>query len=246
MTIPGIAPTPSGPLWLEITGFPGTTGWRAGFTTLRAGGSLEEILPMLGWRGLPVFRLAQRHGNRVIVIGPQDDPSLPAGEADGLATRRRGAVLAIASADCVPIVLFDPRRGAGAVLHAGWRGTRSRIAREGVTALAQNFGSRPEDLRAMLAPAIGSGCYCVGADLLNDFRSTGHNLEGLILKTGEGMTLDLVEANRRQLEEAGMAAGQIQSVGLCTHCLPQLFPSYRRDGPGTGRILTFLGSEPES
>ena len=246
MTTPATSSPPSGPLWLEVTGFPGVAGWRAGFTTLRAGGTLDPVLPMLGWPGLPVFRLIQRHGTQINVVGPQDDPHHPPREGDGLATARRGVVVAVASADCVPIVLFDPRRCAGAVLHAGWRGTRSQIAREGVAILGRCFGSRPEDLRAMLAPAIGKLCYRVGKDVLEDFAAAGHDLDGLVLETGDGTFLDLVEANRRELAGAGLSPARIHAAGLCTHCLPGLFPSYRRDGPGTGRILTFLGSEPES
>lgn len=234
-------PPPSGPLWLEVTGFPGTDGWRAGFTTRRAAGDLSGVLPMLGLQGLPVFRLSQIHSARVITVGPGDQPST-APEGDGLVTSRRGVVVAVASADCVPIALFDPVQCAGAVLHSGWRGTRSRIVRAGVEALRNKFGSRPEHLKAMLAPSIGPCCYRVGSELLEEFRATGHSLDGLWRAEGDGGHLDLPGLNRLALLESGVDPARIYASGLCTHCLPTLFPSYRRDGAGTGRILTFLGS----
>ena len=232
----------SGPLWLEVTGFPGADGWRAGFTTRRAAGELSEVLPMLGLQGLPVFRLSQLHGAEVVTIGPEDMPRPTLPEGDGLATSRRGVVVAVASADCVPIVLFDPLRRAGAVLHAGWRGTRARIVRAGVETLRRGFGSRPENLKAMMAPSIGPCCYRVGSEVLDEFRVARHSLDGLWRAEGDGGFLDLPGVNRRALLESGLDPEHIHPSGLCTHCLPTLFPSYRRDGAGAGRILTFLGS----
>jgi len=238
--------TPSGPLWLEVTGFPGSDGWRAGFTTRRAGGDLAGVLPILGLPDLPVFRLSQIHGARVVTVGPHDQHRLPFSEGDGLATARRGVVLAVASADCVPIALFDPVHLAGAILHAGWRGSRSGIARAGVEALQRSFGSRPESLKALIAPAIGACCYRVGTEVLKEFRSAGHILDGCWREVGDGGFLDLPGLNRRALIESGLDPGRIYSSGLCTHCMPGLFPSYRRDGAGAGRILTFLASTPAS
>ncbi|MCI0656647.1 MAG: peptidoglycan editing factor PgeF [Acidobacteria bacterium] len=233
---------PSGPLWLEVTGFPGIDGWRAGFTTRRAGGDLSAVLPILGFPELPVFRLSQLHGARVVTIGPQDTHRPPFPEGDGLATSLRGVLLAVASADCVPIALFDPERSAGAILHAGWRGTRSRIVQAGVETLRKSFGSRPESLKAMIAPSIGPCCYRVGREVLEEFRAAGHILDGLWREEGDGGFLDLPGTNRRALLDSGLDPARIYSSGLCTHCLPALFPSYRREGAGAGRILTFLGS----
>jgi purine-nucleoside/S-methyl-5'-thioadenosine phosphorylase / adenosine deaminase len=237
---------PSGPLWLEVTGFPGSDGWLAGFTTRSAGGDLSRVLPMLGLPNAPVFRLSQQHGTRVITIDSQDEPRPPFPEGDGLATALRGVVLAVASADCVPVALFDPDHSVGALLHAGWRGTRSRIVREGVETMRRSYGSRPESLRALMGPAIGHCCYRVGREVLDEFRSAGHVLDGLWRADGDGGFLDLPGVNRQALVEAGVDATRIHSSGLCTHCLPALFPSYRREGAGAGRVLTFLGSTPAS
>src|SRR5262249_20179322 len=150
--------------FLEVPEFPGLRGWRAGFTTLLSGGSLDPILPVLGWQGSPVFRLTQLHSSRVRVVRRENSAARPWEKGDGLATSLRGVVLAVASADCVPIVLFDPGRAAGAVLHAGWRGTQSRIGGEGISVLRREFRSRPAELRALLGPSIGRCCYRVGEE----------------------------------------------------------------------------------
>jgi len=234
-------------LWMELPGFPGASGWRAGFTTRRANGELSGVLPLLGWDSLPVIRPAQRHGRRVRVIpGPPPGASVPPEEADGLATATRGLVIAIAAADCVPIVLFDSRRAAGAVLHAGWRGTCEGIAREGVSVLQEHWDSRPRDLRAAIGPSIGPCCYEVGADVIQAFRAAGHSLESILSARGDREHLDLREANRRVLVQEGVPPDSILTLDLCTRCRGDLFPSYRREGPSAGRLLAFLGSSVRS
>ena len=229
---------------MEVPGFPGREGWRSGFTTRRAHGEMSGVLELLGWNSLPVFRLEQRHATEIVPIGAGE---IADGKrsGDGFASDRRGIVLAVASADCVPIVLFDPGRPAAAVLHAGWRGTCSRIARAGVETMRRLYGTSPASLRAMIGPAIGSCCYRVGSDVVDQFRGAGHPLELLLRPEGNGGFLNLSEANRQDLREAGLNPENIRSAELCTRCLAGLFPSYRRDGAGTGRILTFVGSAPE-
>jgi len=230
---------------MEVPGFPGSEGWRAGFTTRRAGGEMPGVLELLGWSGLPVFRLTQKHGAEIVAIAPGDEPERGR-SGDGLVSDHRGIVMAVASADCVPIVLFDPIRPAAAVLHAGWRGTRARIGRAGVEALRRRYGSSPAALRAMIGPAIGKCCYRVGSEVVEEFRHSGHPIEVLVHPDGDGGFLNLPEANRRDLAEAGVSPENIRSADLCTRCLGGLFPSFRRDGAGAGRILTFVGSQREA
>ena len=230
---------------MEVPGFPGSAGWRAGFTTRRAGGEMQGVLELLGWSGAPVFRLQQLHGTGIVPVLSGETAGRPK-PGDGLTSQRRGVVLAVASADCVPVVLFDPDRSAAAVLHAGWRGTRSHIARTGVETMHRLYGTSPAALRAMIGPAIGSCCYRVGDEVVEEFRTAGHPMDALLRPDGDGGFLNLSEANRRDLSEAGVNPGNIRSAELCTRCLAGLFPSYRRDGERTGRILTFVGSSPRS
>jgi len=234
---------PSG-LYLEATGFARAPGWRAGFTTRLAGGDPLRILDALGWDRMPVFRPRQVHGGRVLVVrDAHESTSFPL-EADGLATACRGVVLMVAAADCVPLILFDPRREAGAVLHAGWRGTRSRIAREGVRILVEECGCQLADLKALVGPCIGPCCYEVGREVVEAFERAGHPVGEIALAEGKSFHLDLPAANQRVLESAGMRRESVLSLGLCTRCRADLFPSYRREGPAAGRLLAFLGSAP--
>ncbi len=234
---------PSG-LYLHSPLFPGADGWFAGFTTLKAGGTLEPILSLWGRGILPVIRPIQVHGTRILRVMQSDRPLPLREEADGLATGRRGTVLAVASADCVPLILFDPALRAGAVLHAGWRGTRSGIAREGVRILEAQWGCRPSGLRALVGPSIGPCCYRVGPDVIEAFRSARLASDGIVRRDGESAFVDLGAANRLQLEGAGLPPDQIVSGGWCTRCRADLFPSYRREGSRAGRLLAYLGSFP--
>jgi hypothetical protein len=226
-------------LGVEIPGFPGRDGWRAGFTTRRVGEDLGPLRRAYGWDDRPLFRLRQEHGTKVWTVeGPGEAGGFPRA-GDGLATSAEGVILAVASADCVPLILFDSRAGAGAVLHAGWRGTCAGIAREGIRVLGERFGCHPADLRAVIGPAIGACCYRVGPEVMEAFALSGHSLPAI--RSGDhGSSLDLRKANRLLLAGSGVPESSIHDVDLCTRCRGDLFPSYRRDGAGAGRFLAYL------
>jgi purine-nucleoside/S-methyl-5'-thioadenosine phosphorylase / adenosine deaminase len=232
---------PSG-LYLHLPGFPSVGGWDCGFTTLRAAGSLDAVLPFLGWSALPTYRLAQVHGRRIVPIDSTVDDAGPRREGDGLATRSRGIVMAVAAADCVPVVLFDPERQAGAVVHAGWRGTVAGIVGEAISTLRDRWGSRGRDLMALIGPSIGGCCYQVGNDVLEAFHRAGIPEEGVVLPREGSFRLDLAAANRWLLLQSDLLPERVFLGGLCTFCRDDLFPSFRRQGPGAGRLLAFLGS----
>ncbi|HEV8336965.1 MAG TPA: peptidoglycan editing factor PgeF [Candidatus Polarisedimenticolia bacterium] len=232
---------PSG-LYLHCPAFPSAGGWNCGFTTRRAAGSLDAVLPILGWSALPTYRLAQVHGHRIVAVDPALDDAGSRREGDGLATRARGIVMAVAAADCVPIVLFDPVREAGAVLHAGWRGTVAGIVREAVGTFRDRWGSGGRDLMALVGPSIGGCCYEVGNDVLQAFRSAGIPEEVVVARREGSSRLDLPAANRWLLLQSGLLPERVLLGGLCTFCRDDLFPSFRREGPGAGRLLGFVGS----
>jgi YfiH family protein len=148
---------------------------------------------------------------------------------DALVTDRRGLPLLVTCADCYPIIVFDPRRRALALAHAGWRGTAAGIAREAVRALRAEYGSRATDLVAGLGPGICTGCYEVTAEVAGRFD------ERFVMPPvtrGDRFQLDLAAANRAQLEEAGIAAGRVHELGVCTKETPGL-PSHRRSPDGS-------------
>ena len=186
---------------------------------------------------------------------------------DGLITDRKGILLAILSADCLPVLVVDVRQRIAAAFHCGWRGTARRIAQKGVGRMRMLYGSRPQDLRAAIGPGIRSCCYRVGGDVAAEYESQFLFSEALLQsrklqkkfmnkkyalmrweswrgtpsKSHSTINLDLVEANVRQLEEAGMNRSQIDSESLCTSCHPRLFFSHRRDAGRTGRMLGVVG-----
>lgn len=175
-------------------------------------------------------------------------------EGDGLMTRAPGLLLAIQTADCVPVLIADPQHKAVAAFHAGWRGTVQRIVEAGVAKMQTVFSSNPEQLVAAIGPCIRQCCYEVGDDLRREFRSQFDYADELFReKTRNDDTasekrslfLDLVEANRRQLLAAGLPAGRIFEIGTgsdgCTACHPEQFFSYRRSHGRTGRMMSVIG-----
>lgn len=194
----------------------------------------RRVMEGLGCAPAAQVEASQVHGREVAVVTRAERGAKIAG-VDALVTADRGVVLAIHVADCVPILLWDPRRGAVGAVHAGWRGTAAGVAAAAVETMIEIFGTDPRDLRVGMGPAIGPCHYEVDAPVVAAFKSwlwAG----AVLLPAGAGhWRLDLVDANRRMLTALGVPAGQMWVSGLCTACLADLFFSYRRDGV-TGRM----------
>jgi YfiH family protein len=151
------------------------------------------------------------------------------GEGDALLENTPGAVVAVKTADCIPILLVDERRRAVAAVHAGWRGTVARIAARAVEAMGARFGTAAGDLHAAIGPGIGECCYQVGPEVAAHFGGQGRG------------HIDLAAENRRQLEEVGVTPGRVYASNLCTMCRPGEFHSFRRDKEAAGRMYSFVG-----
>jgi polyphenol oxidase len=149
------------------------------------------------------------------------------GEGDALLSD--GVMVAVKTADCIPIFLVDAKKRAVAAVHAGWRGTARQIARRAVEAMAREFDTCATDLHAAVGPGIGACCYEVGPEVAAEF-----GLSGIV-------HLDLLQANRAQLLAAGVVLGRIYGAGLCTMCRPQEFWSFRREKLGAGRMYSYVG-----
>jgi polyphenol oxidase len=195
------------------------------------------------------------HGNRVSVFRsdradrwPVERDRVRAGSSRTETVFRSDAVISdvhnlylfLTFADCVPILLFDPRSGAVAAAHAGWRGTAEGIAGEVVRAMTHEFGSRPAELRAAIGPSIGPCCYTVGPEVTERFAQTRAAAE-LVHRQG-ATVLDLWASNERQLAQAGLDPGAIENHRLCTSCRVDVFYSHRREAGKTGRIGLFIGA----
>ena len=151
------------------------------------------------------------------------------GRGDALLEDSPDSVVAVKTADCIPILVADERRRAVAAVHAGWRGTAAGIAAGAVTAMRARFGSGARDLHAAIGPGIGVCCYEVGPEVAARFGAIGR------------AHLDLAQINRRQLLEAGVTSERIYASNLCTMCLPGEFHSFRRDREAAGRLYSFIG-----
>jgi YfiH family protein len=160
-------------------------------------------------------------------------------DVDALVTRDPSVMLAMHCADCVPVLLADPVRRAVAAVHTGWRGTAAGALSEAVAAMMQACGSDPADLVAAIGPAIGPCCYEVDARVFEQFVAWRWRAQVFSATCANRWMLDLWEANRLQLVEAGVRPDAVTVAGLCTAHLPGLFFSHRRDGT-TGRMAAHI------
>jgi polyphenol oxidase len=172
-----------------------------------------------------VASLKQIHSSKVI---RRSEPGLLAEEGDALVSNRRGLAISVRTADCLPILLADPRNQAAGVVHAGWRGSAARISIEALRTMSEEFGTRAQDVRAAIGPGIGACCYEVGAEVAREF-----GIEG---KT----RLDLAGINRGHLIEAGLLPENIEALGACTFCDAERFYSYRRENEQAGRMVSYI------
>lgn len=147
---------------------------------------------------------------------------------DALLTTEADTCLTILTADCLPIILADPKHRIVSVVHAGWRGTFDRIAKNAVEAMV-GAGAGLAEIQARLGPHIAGGCYEVGEELYRQFAKR-FSLPAVV----NGYYLDLAALNTAALIEAGVPAENIEAMDVCTHCRGDLFYSWRRDGV-TGR-----------
>jgi polyphenol oxidase len=215
----------------------------------------------------PLVTLRQIHSSVLVFAGPGSAERRSKG--DGLMTDRPGLLLGVQTADCTPVLVADRKRKVVAAFHAGWRGTVKRIVESGIGRMRLEFGSRPEDLIAAVGPGIGPCCYQVGEELLSEFESQFvyardlfhevYNSDPVTTKypmlfltqrapghspIGPSLHLDVAEANRLQLLDAGLKPGAIQMIGGCTACHRELFFSHRESRGRTGRMLNVIGIAP--
>ena len=167
----------------------------------------------------------QVHSNHVLRV----EATGLQGEGDALISNQPDIGLTIRTADCLPILIADPRNRAVAAVHAGWRGVVSEIAPKAVEAMTHHFGSKPEELVIAVGPGIGPCCFEVGPEVAAQFELSGR------------VKVDLVETMCRQLGRNGVSRGQISISGLCSCCDRELFESYRRDREAAGRMVAMIG-----
>ena len=284
----------NGVQWLPVPGWNSSWLW-AGFSTRRGGLSRaycseqepaelnlgftpaddREIVianrrllaeAVTGDPAVPLVALRQFHSNLIVRTTAADATRTRPFKADGHITDQPGLLLAVQTADCIPVLVADLRQRTVAAFHAGWRGTVKRIVESGVGRMRLDFGARPQDLVAAIGPGSCACCYAVGEEVLSEFESQFTYARELFCEvfssdpiktrypmlfltqrapghssTGPSLHVDLIEANRRQLLAAGLAAESIQVVRGCTQCNPELFFSHRASRGHTGRMMAVIG-----
>jgi YfiH family protein len=168
------------------------------------------------------------------------------GQGDAIITADSGVFLSMRFADCVPILLHDPKRRAIGLAHAGWRGTVKNVAQSVVQAMVGNFGCLPENMTAVIGPSIGPCCYQVGEDVIQPVEAifpptsdSNNNAQLFSRRNGQHAYFDIWEANRRQLKTAGV--GRTVVSRLCTACHTDHFFSHRAERGKTGRFGVVIG-----
>lgn len=163
---------------------------------------------------------------------------------DALMTNVRGVCIGVSTADCIPVLLYDPEKQAVSAIHAGWRGTVKRIVEKAVTAMVKSYGTQPSDIIAQIGPGIHLDSFEVGDEVYETFLNEGFDMTAISKRyptvdgMGEKWHIDLPECNHRQLMAAGIPSNHIAMSPVCTFQQSADYFSARRLGIKSGRIFT--------
>ena len=184
-----------------------------------------------------MVNIKQVHGDKIVVVNEgyiHEKKSIE--EADAVVTDQKKVAIAVRTADCVPLFLYDSQNEIIGVVHAGWKGTEQNISGKTVALMKKIWGSDPAQIQVALGPSIRECCYEVGEEVVTEFRKAGFSA-GIVRKKDGATFLDLKKANREMIEAEGIAC--IHDLTLCTSCRQDLFFSARRDAQG-GRQVNFV------
>lgn len=199
----------------------------------------EELALALGVRPQQLVFPRQVHSDRIAVIDAPAKETEIAG-TDALVTNRPGICICVQTADCVPVLIYDPRQRVIAAVHAGWRGTVSQIVTKTIHLMQLQFDSEPEDLIAGIGPSIHHHVYEVGQDVIMAVREQFPNYRELLkpsVHPGKAC-FDLWAANQTLMLNTGMKQENIEIMGLCSWSHESLFYSARREGALSGRMAS--------
>ena len=200
------------------------------------------------------FYVVQPHQVHGCVIREVTDPLTTRDELEGvdaLVTDVPGVAISVRTADCIPVLLYDPVHVAVAAVHAGWRGTVQHISSKTISFMKERYGTQASDLLAVIGPGIGPDSFQVGQEVADAFADAGFPMSDILSDRGDkcptadnpmagGLHIDLWQANRWLLEQAGVLADNIQVAGICTYRNNHRFFSARREGAKCGRIINCI------
>lgn len=206
----------------------------------------KQLCQALSIPDVGLYVANQVHGSEIAFLDemffslPEENRIKSLYGVDALITRMPGVCVAVATADCVPVILYAPDKKVVAAVHAGWRGTVSQIAGKVALRLINEFQCCPAEILAGIGPSICKERFEVGEEVADSFRTAGFDMNRILSRNAETNKphIDLWEANRLQLLNAGVLPGNIEIAGLCTYTRSEDFFSARRQGINCGRMLT--------
>ncbi len=198
--------------------------------------NLDSLAQSIGFERNQMVSPKQTHSKNIGIVNSNKD-IFP--DTDALITNKPGICIFIRTADCVPILLYDPIKKALAAIHSGWKSTVQEISKHTIELMQKEFGTKPEDLIAGIGPSIGPTVYEVGTEVAKIFnKQFGANHIVNPIKNSDKYLLNLWEVNKQILIESGIPKEQIEIAEICTYTNSELFYSARRDGVKTGRLAT--------
>lgn len=211
-----------------------------------------DVLAFTAGRGVelpcPVVQMHQVHNVQVARV---DSPDVSRDELQGfdaLITNVSGVCIGARSADCIPVLLYDPVTRSAAAIHSGWRGTVTGVCRRTITRMEIEYGTKASDLVAVIGPGICRNCFQVGQEVALEFRKANFEIDRIWNFRGPkvhgdisgGHHIDLPEACRLTLLECGVRADNIQVSDLCTYERTDILYSARKEGVACGRNITAI------
>lgn len=208
---------------------------KAFFSTKATNNDLKEVLNTAGITSR-VYLPVQKHTGRVKILENDFKPEV----ADAILTERKGVLIGVQVADCVPILLYDKGKSAVGAVHAGWRGTAAGILKNTIKTMQEKYKSSAENILIAIGPSIRECCYNVGSEVKDAVcEATGEG--GYYHETDGKLFIDLSNANRIQALSSGVLEKNIWQSEECTFCNPEKFHSYRYAKDSAGRQGGFIG-----
>ncbi|MFV0472061.1 MAG: peptidoglycan editing factor PgeF [Paludibacteraceae bacterium] len=209
--------------------------------------NFNRLFDFTGIKPYQLFIPHQTHGDEVLVIdrkflkqSKQHQQTLLYGK-DAVICNLPAIYIGVTTADCVPVLLYDPIQKAVGAIHAGWRGTCAKIVAKTVERMKIEFDSNPSNMLAVIGPSISANAYSVGEELMGEFEKVGFNSEDIFHKKGEMLYLDLWKANESVALETGIKKENIEISGRCTFSECKTFFSARKLGIKSGRMISVIG-----
>ncbi len=241
--------------YISISALDKMDGIRHAFTTRqngvgarrRSAGNTDDWHVVADAFGIHTYRVVtvnQVHGENIVKVDELNYRKVQEVHADAMITDVPGLAIGVETADCVPVLLFDPVRHAVAAVHAGWRSTVKKIVQKAINRMSEEFGSEPSRMIAAIGPAIGPECYEVDEPVMDPVKDAFSFWKDVTAPRGiDHWSLDLVKANRMELAQIGLDEKNIHAVEMCTSCRKDLFYSFRAEGK-TGRMLSVIMLKP--